>query len=101
MDTPHQLCTLLLLPTLPSHYLPLVCCCRYASYCANVARTYFVDPSKQQEAEYAALQEAQAAAVAALVEGAPMSAAYEAVVETLKVLCMARWAPAACSEHAS
>jgi Xaa-Pro aminopeptidase len=50
-----------------------------------VARTYFVDPSKQQEAEYAALQEAQAAAVAALVEGAPMSAAYEAVVATLKV----------------
>lgn len=58
--------------------------CRYASYCANVARTYFVDPSKEQEAQYAALQEAQAAAVAALVEGAPMSAAYEAVVATLK-----------------
>ena len=57
----------------------------YASYCANVARTYFVDPSKEQEAHYAALQEAQAAAVAALVEGAPMSAAYEAVVATLKV----------------
>ncbi|EFN58683.1 hypothetical protein CHLNCDRAFT_140286 [Chlorella variabilis] len=68
------------------HYGVIVCSlgARYASYCANVARTYFVDPSKQQEAEYAALQEAQAAAVAALVEGAPMSAAYEAVVETLK-----------------
>lgn len=25
---------------------------RYASYCANVARTLLVDPSKQQEAEY-------------------------------------------------
>ncbi len=58
---------------------------RYASYCANVGRTYFVDPSKEQEAQYAALQEAQAAAVAALVEGAPMSAAYEAVVATLRV----------------
>jgi Xaa-Pro aminopeptidase len=44
-----------------------------------------VDPNKEQEAQYAALQEAQAAAVAALVEGAPMSAAYEAVVATLKV----------------
>ena len=67
--------------------------CRYASYCANVARTYFVDPNKEQEAQYAALQEAQAAAVAALVEGAPMSAAYEAVVATLKVSqrsCMVR-----------
>lgn len=59
--------------------------CSYASYCANVARTYFVDPSKEQAEQYAALQEAQAAAVAALVEGAPMSAAYDAVVDTLKV----------------
>ncbi len=58
---------------------------RYASYCANIARTYFVDPNKQQEAEYAALFSAQQAAVAALVEGAPMSAAYEAVVKTLQV----------------
>ena len=49
-----------------------------------MARTYFVDPSKEQEAQYAALQAAQAAAVAALVEGAPMSAAYQAVVDTLK-----------------
>ena len=68
-------------PNLPCSQLH----CRYASYCANVARTYFVDPNKEQEAQYAALQEAQAAAVAALVEGAPMSAAYEAVVSTLKV----------------
>ena len=59
--------------------------CRYASYCANVARTYFVDPTKEQEEQYAALQEAQAAAVAALVEGAPMSAAWDAAVATLKV----------------
>jgi nucleosome binding factor SPN SPT16 subunit len=50
-----------------------------------VARTYFVDPSKQQEEQYAAIVEAQAAAIAALVEGAPMSAAYEAVVGVLKV----------------
>ena len=44
-----------------------------------------MDPNKEQEAQYAVLQQAQAAAVAALVEGAPMSAAYEAVVATLKV----------------
>ncbi|KAI3435579.1 hypothetical protein D9Q98_001644 [Chlorella vulgaris] len=68
------------------HYGVIVCSlgARYASYCANVARTYFVDPSGEQELRYAALQEAQAAAVAALVEGAPMSAAYQAVVSTLK-----------------
>lgn len=58
---------------------------RYASYCANVARTYFVDPSEQQEEQYAAIVEAQAAAIAALVEGAPMSSAYEAVVAVFKV----------------
>lgn len=62
----------------------------YASYCANVGRTYFVDPSKEQEAAYAAVQEAQAAGVAALVEGAPMSAAYEAVVAALQVRRAAR-----------
>lgn len=28
---------------------------RYSSYCANVARTYLVDPTKQQEAQYKAL----------------------------------------------
>lgn len=54
-----------------------------------MARTYFVDPSKEQEAQYAALQEAQAAAVAALVEGAPMSAAYDAAVAALKVRSLA------------
>ena len=43
-----------------------------------------MDPSKQQEAEYAALLAAQAAAIASLVEGAPMSAAYDAVVKTLQ-----------------
>ncbi|GAB4820394.1 hypothetical protein N2152v2_007440 [Parachlorella kessleri] len=69
------------------HYGVIVCSlgAKYASYCANVARTYFVDPSKKQEEEYAALLAAHQAAVAALVEGAPMSAAHEAVVKALKV----------------
>ena len=58
---------------------------RYASYCANIARTLFVDPNKQQEVEYAAVHAAHTAAIAALVEGAPMSAAYAAAVSTLKV----------------
>lgn len=59
--------------------------CRYASYCANVGRTYFVDPNKEMEEQYAAVNAAHAAAIAALVEGAPMSAAYAAAAQTLKV----------------
>jgi Xaa-Pro aminopeptidase len=59
--------------------------CRYASYCANVGRTYFVDPNKEMEEQYAAVNAAHAAAIAALVEGAPMSAAYTAAAQVLKV----------------
>ena len=58
---------------------------RYSMYCANVARTYVIDPSKEQEAQYKALLDAQAAAIAALVEGAPLSAAHEAATATLQV----------------
>ena len=54
-------------------------------YCANVARTYVIDPSKEQEAQYRALLDAQAAAIGALVEGAPLSAAHEAATATLQV----------------
>lgn len=59
--------------------------CRYGSYCANIGRTFFVDPNKDQEALYAVIDEAHAAAIAALVEGAPMSAAYKAAAQLLKV----------------
>ena len=58
---------------------------RYSMYCANVARTYLVDPTAQQEKEYTALLEAQQAAIAALVEGAPMSAPYTAAAQSLQV----------------
>ena len=54
-------------------------------YCANIARTFLVDPVKQQEEEYKALLQAQDKAINALVEGAPMSAAMEAVVKALQV----------------
>lgn len=56
---------------------------RYSSYCSNLSRTYLIDPTKQQEAEYNALLAAQEAAVAALVPDAPLSAAMEAAVKTL------------------
>jgi Xaa-Pro aminopeptidase len=54
-------------------------------YCANIARTYLVDPSPQQEEAYKLLLEAQEAAIAALVEGAPMSAAPTAAIDYLTV----------------
>lgn len=52
---------------------------RYQSYCANVSRTYIINPSKTQEAQYNALLKAQDAAIGALKEGAPAKAAMEAV----------------------
>ena len=58
---------------------------RYSMYCANVGRTFLVDPVKQQEEEYKALLQAQDAAINALVDGTPMSAAMAAVVKSLQV----------------
>lgn len=54
-------------------------------YCANVGRTFLVDPVKQQEEEYKALLQAQVAAINALVPGAPMSAAVTATIKSLQV----------------
>ncbi|KAI8465881.1 MAG: global transcription factor [Monoraphidium minutum] len=56
---------------------------RYSSYCANIARTYIVDGSKQQEGEYRALLAAQAAVIAALREGAAAADAYAAAQKSL------------------
>lgn len=58
---------------------------RYHMYCANISRTYLVDPNKSQQAQYEALLEAQEAAIDALQPGRPMSDAYAAVVKTLEV----------------
>lgn len=68
------------------HYGVIICHvgARYASYCANIGRTYFIDPTEEQKAVYAAVHDAQAAAIAALVEGAKISAAYDAAVKTLQ-----------------
>lgn len=54
---------------------------RYSSYCASIARTYLIDPTKQQELEYAALLAAQEAAIAALKEGATATSVMEAAVQ--------------------
>jgi nucleosome binding factor SPN SPT16 subunit len=52
---------------------------RYQNYCANVSRTYLINPNKVQEGQYNALLKAHEAAVGALKEGAPAKAALEAV----------------------
>lgn len=54
---------------------------RYQYYCANVSRTYIINPTKVQEAQYTALLKAQEAAIGALKEGAPAKAAMEAAVK--------------------
>lgn len=51
-----------------------------------MGRTYFVNPTADQEKAYNALVAAQTAAIAALVEDAEISRAYEAAVESLKVV---------------
>lgn len=54
---------------------------RYQNYCANVSRTYIINPTKTQEAQYAALLKAHEAAIGALKEGAPAKAAMEAATK--------------------
>ena len=70
-------------------YLTNTCCAcagaKYSQYCAIVARTYLIDPNKQQEQEYAALVAAMEAAVKALKPGTPCSDAYAAAVKALEV----------------
>ena len=57
---------------------------RYASYCSNIGRTYFVNPTKEKESKYAIAFEAHSAAVKALVEGAIASDVFNAVLNVLK-----------------
>lgn len=56
---------------------------RYQSYCANIARTYIINPNKAQEAQYGALLAAHDAACAALKEGQPARTAMEAAVKVI------------------
>ena len=57
---------------------------RYASYCSNLSRTIFVDPTKGQEKYYGAVIKAQEAAMAAMIPGDPLSNAYKAAVKALE-----------------
>jgi Xaa-Pro aminopeptidase len=60
---------------------------RYQSYCANVSRTYIINPNKAQEAQYSALLAAHEAACAALKEGQPARAGMEAAVKVRTRTC--------------
>eukprot|EP00850_Spirogloea_muscicola_P026810 SM010721S14107 [mRNA] locus=s10721:8:385:- [translate_table: standard] len=51
---------------------------RYASYCANVARTILIDASESQRSAYEALLKAHAAAIRALQPGSKLCEAYRA-----------------------
>lgn len=57
---------------------------RYKSYCANVGRTYVINPSKGMEKLYKLVMEMQQEAINALRPGAPLSAAYEAAMNRLR-----------------
>ena len=57
---------------------------RYASYCSNLGRTIIVDPTKEQEKQYAAVLKAQEAAMAALAPGNKMSEPFKAAVKSLQ-----------------
>ncbi|KAG1678588.1 hypothetical protein FOA52_012595 [Chlamydomonas sp. UWO 241] len=58
--------------------------CRYASYCANISRTYIINPTKKQEDEYGALLAAHEAVMAGLVDGAAIAGVVDKAVEVLK-----------------
>lgn len=51
---------------------------RYQNYCSNVARTYLVEPTKDQKKTYEFLLQVQTAVIDAMVVGKPIADAYKA-----------------------
>lgn len=56
---------------------------RYASYCAALARTFFINPSLFQQKCYAALTEVESAVIKRLVPGAVLGEVYDYAVALL------------------
>lgn len=83
-------CTVAIMGVLRAGVIVVALGTRYQNYCANVSRTYLINPSKTQEAQYNALLKAHEAAVAALKEGAPAKAAMEAVHQVGYSCCNAQ-----------
>ena len=57
---------------------------RYKSYCANVGRTFLIDPDSTQEKNYVFLLELQKFALTVLKNGAVAKEAYAAVVDKIE-----------------
>ena len=57
---------------------------RYRSYCSNVARTFLIEPTKQQERNYEFLMDLQAVVLRAMHVGTKLSAVYEAAVAHIR-----------------
>lgn len=70
----------------PMDYNVIVCQAgaRYGSYCSNIGRTYFVNPTKEKELKYNIALEAHKAAIQALTEGSKAKDAYDAALKVLK-----------------
>ena len=57
---------------------------RYRSYCANISRTYLVNPNDEERAAYGVLCSAHAAAVAACVPGETLGGVYQAALKAVR-----------------
>jgi len=57
---------------------------RYRSYCANVSRTYLVNPNDEEREAYGVLCAAHAAAVAACVPGGTLGGVYQAALRAVR-----------------
>lgn len=68
------------------HYGTIVCALggRYKNYCSNIARTYFINPTKDQEEVYELLTQAYQACKTALKPGNKLLDVYNAAVAVVK-----------------
>jgi nucleosome binding factor SPN SPT16 subunit len=68
------------------HFGTIICAlgARYKYYCSNVARTYFVDPKKDQEENYKVLLAVHDCVIKSLKPGVKLSEVYDTAVNFLK-----------------
>lgn len=57
---------------------------RYQSYCSNISRTYFIDPTPDQTKNYNAVLEAYEAALKAMKPGEKISSVYTNIAKSLE-----------------
>jgi len=72
--------------TEPLHFGTIVCAAgvQYKSFCANLARTYFVDPTKDQENSYKFLLDIEQLIFKTLKPGTPLSTVMSKVLELIE-----------------